>query len=214
MVEIIPAIMTESDEEFVRQVHMLERAGVKRVHLDIADGVFVRAKTIVGHEQLRRMNTNLIFDVHLMTSHPEAQCRAWAVVESAKRFIVHIEATTAFPQLRQHTTEQGRELVAAMNPETQLSRLEAVLPSVDMVQFMTIHPGAQGRTFVPEVLDRVTEFHAAHPQVPMMVDGGITPHTIGGCLHAGVTHIVSGSYILRASDQMRAIRELAEAAGQ
>jgi len=208
VIDIIPAIMTESDEEFVRQIHMLERAGVKRVHLDIADGVFVRMRTILGHEQLRRMQTSLIFDVHLMVAHPEQQCSLWCTIPSADRFIVHVEATTAFSTIREHSRQQGKELVATLNPETGLDRLESVIANVDMVQFMTVHPGAQGRSFVPEVLDRVTEFHSAHPQIPIMIDGGITPHTIKGCIIAGATHIVSGSYIMRATDQARAISEL------
>ena len=208
MIDIIPAIMTESDEEFVRQVHILERAGVKRVHLDVADGVFVRMRTILGHEQLRRMNTNLIFDVHLMVAHPEKQCSLWCTIPSAERFIVHVEATSAFAAIREHSRQQGKELVAAINPETALEKLEAIAANITMAQFMTVHPGAQGRSFVPEVLDRITEFHGAHPQMPIMVDGGITPHTIKGCVAAGATHIVSGSYVMRASDQARALSEL------
>ncbi len=208
MVEIIPAIMTESAEEFVRQVHMLERAGVKRVHLDVADGIFVPMRTILGHPELRRMQTNMMFDIHLMVAHPEIQCSLWCTIPSASRFIIHVEATSAFPLLREHAKEQGKELVAALNPETRLERLEPIVASIDMVQFMTVHPGAQGRSFVTNVMDRVTEFHSAHPNVPIMIDGGITPHTIAGCVRAGATHVVSGSYVMRATDQVRAIHEL------
>lgn len=211
MVEIIPAIMTESDEEFVRQIHLLERSGIKRVHLDISDGFFVRMKTILGHEQLRRITTNLQFDVHLMVQKPEKQCFRWCDISNASRFIVHVETTQLFPQLREQSLQLRKELVAALNPETPLSRLESVLPHVDMVQFMTIHPGAQGRTFLPQSLDRVTEFHAQQPEIPIMVDGGINPHAISQCVHAGATHVVSGSFVMRSADHMRALRELEEA---
>lgn len=209
MTEIIPAIMTESGEEFVRLVHIFERAGVTRIHLDVADGIFVPRRTIVGHEELRRMNTNIIFDVHLMVATPAAQCSLWCDIPLASRFLVHVETTKDFSMIREHANANGKELGASINPETPLHRLEEVAGSVDLVQFMTVHPGAQGRAFVPDVLDRVTEFHAAHPELPVMVDGGITPATAASCVHAGATHLVSGSYVVRAFDPARALRELA-----
>ena len=213
MIDIIPAIMTESDEEFVRLVHILERAGVKRVHLDVADGVFVPRRTILGHEQLRRMQTDLIFDVHLMVSHPERQCALWCDMPQASRFIVHVEAAPAdaFPGMRSSANGHGKEFGAAINPETGLGRLEAVSSSVDFVQFMTVHPGAQGRSFVPDVLDHITEYHAAHPGMLIMADGGITPETAPQCAMAGAATLVSGSFVIRASDAARALRELAAA---
>ena len=214
MIEIIPAIMTESDEEFVRQVHMLERAGVKRVHLDIADGIFVPRRTIMGHEQLRRIDTSLIFDIHLMVHAPERQCALWCDTPHTSRFLVHVEATRAFAQIGEHTHAMGKQLGASINPETGAHRLEEVLGSVDMVQFMTVHPGAQGRSFVPEALDRVTEFHASHPDIPIIVDGGVTPQTAPACVSAGATCLVSGSYVMRATDTARALRELAVSVGE
>jgi ribulose-phosphate 3-epimerase len=214
MIEIIPAIMTESDEEFVRLVHILERAGVKRVHLDVADGIFVPRRTIKGYEQLRRMTTDLVFDIHLMVSEPEQQCAAWCDIPHASRFLVHVESTKKFHDIHGHAREHGKELGASINPETNHKRLEDVLDDVDLVQFMSVHPGGQGRAFVPEVLDRVTEFHAAHPKVPIMIDGGVTPLTAASCVHAGATHLVAGSFVMRAFDAARALRELEAAVVQ
>ena len=41
MIEIVPAILTDSPKEFKKIAERLVEAGVRRVHLDIADGVFV-----------------------------------------------------------------------------------------------------------------------------------------------------------------------------
>jgi ribulose-phosphate 3-epimerase len=184
---------------------------VTRVHLDVADGVFVPRRTVLGHEQLRRMETDLIFDIHLMVSRPEEQCRVWCNLPHADRFLVHIESTERFADISRHAREHGRRLGAALNPETNPLRLEPVLPHIEVVQFMSVYPGAQGRAFVPEVLDQVTEFHAAHPDIPIMMDGGITPQTAPRCVRAGACCLVSGSYVMRASDFARALRELAAA---
>ncbi len=202
--------MTESGEEFVRQVHILERLGVRRVHLDIADGMFVSRRTIDGLEQLRRMQTSISFDVHLMVQKPELQCAVWCQIPNAERLLIHVESTHAFGAIHAQTVQHGKILGAVINPETPLAQLEAVFATVELVQFMTVHPGAQGRSFVPTVLDKITEFHAAHPHIPVYVDGGVTPATAPGCVHAGATTLVSGSFVMRASDPARALQELAQ----
>lgn len=201
--------MTESDEEFVRQIHILERAGIRRVHLDVADAIFVPRRTIRGYEQLKRLNTDIIFDIHLMVHQPERQIAEWMDIDNATRFFVHVEATGQFSDIRRLTMQNHKELGAVKNPETHIKKLEDVLHLVDMVQFMTVHPGAQGRTFVREALDHITEFRAKHPLIPIVVDGGVTPETAPLCVHAGATHLVTGSYAMRAADTARALRELA-----
>ncbi len=208
MTDIIPAILTENDEELVRLVHMMERAGVKRVHLDICDGIFVPTRTIRGYEQLLRLQTPIRFDVHLMVNNPEAQTAQWCTVQNADRLIMHVETVKDFSALSGHTTGCGKEIVAAINPETPVQKLEAALGPVKSVQFMTVHPGKQGRPFVPEVLERVAAFHTAHPDVSIMLDGGITPLNAKSCAMAGASALVSGSYIVRSMDVPRAIREL------
>ena len=214
MVEIIPAILTENTEELVRLVHMFERAGVKRVHLDICDGIFVPTRTIRGYEQLLRLQTDIVFDVHLMVHNPEAQTAQWCAVGSAKRLIMHVEAVNDFASAGGHTTGCGKELIAAINPETPVERLEKTLDAVKQVQFMAVHPGRQGRPFVPEVLERVSAFHTAHPDVSIMLDGGISPTNAHACALAGASTLVSGSYVVRSMDMIRALGELRAAVVQ
>lgn len=208
MIEIIPAILTETDEELVRLVHMFERIGVKRLHLDICDGIFVPTRTITGYEQLSRLQTDIMFDIHLMVRNPEQQTGQWCAIPNADRLMMHVEAVKDFSSPVGHTAQCGKTIIAAINPETPLQRLDSVLNSVKFVQFMTVHPGKQGRSFVPEVIDRVTEFHASHPEVNIIIDGGVTPQNARACKVAGARTLVSGSYINRAADMRRAIEEL------
>lgn len=211
MVDIIPAILTESEAELVRLVRIFEQAGVTRVHLDVCDGIFVPTRTIKGYEELARLETPILFDVHLMVSRPELACAHWCTSTRADRFLVHIETTKNFPELAGHAHECGKKLGASINPETPLERLEAVAASADLVQFMTVHPGQQGRAFVPEALERMRQFQAAHPDITIIADGGVTPQTASSCAMAGASILVSGSYVVRAADPARALSELASA---
>ena len=207
-IEIVPAILTDSEAEFVRLARVLRDAGVRRIHLDICDGVFVPTKTIAGHEELSRLGmTDVEFDVHLMVADPEHDCEAWRAT-NARRMIVHVEAVKDFAALAGHSHTCHKELGAAINPETPLERLEEVSSSADFAQFMTVHPGAQGRSFVPAVPDRIRLFHANHPHMTLMVDGGITPDTAPLCAAAGATVLVSGSYIVKSAGPAASIKSL------
>lgn len=214
MVEIIPAILTDSDEELARVVHVLECAEVKRAQLDICDGMFVPTRTITGFEQLRRLITEIRFDVHLMVRAPELHCPNWYGVANAVRLLVHVEATKNFGELCEHAREHGAVVGAVINPETPLGRLEEAVAHTNFVQFMTVHPGKQGREFVPAVLERMRQFHAAHPNVKIIADGGITPATAPQCVAAGASTLVSGSYIFHSVDIAKAIQQLRAAVVQ
>jgi ribulose-phosphate 3-epimerase len=208
MIEIIPAILTESGEELLRLVHMFERAGIRRAHLDICDGFFVPSRTISGHDELRRISTNLIFDVHLMVRNPDVQFERWCDIASADRFLMHIETVPQIEATAGRVHACGKHLGVVVNPESKDEGVEAAIPHADCVQFMTVHPGQQGRSFVPEALERVRAFHGRHPHVPILVDGGVTPVTAPACVEAGASMLVSGSYIVRAADVSVAMRQL------
>ncbi len=212
MTEIIPAILTDSAEELVRWIHIFERMGVERVHLDVADGVFVPARTVCGYEELARLDTKLKFDVHLMVQDPEAVCGQWCE-SKADRFLLHVEAIKHFGPFAIKASGCDKKIGAVINPETPMSVLEDSLGHVDLVQFMTVHPGQQGREFVPSVLERIKDFHAAHHDMPIMVDGGINTVTAPQCAAAGVSQLVAGSYIIRSMDPAKALQELRASVG-
>jgi ribulose-phosphate 3-epimerase len=211
--DIIPAILTDDPEELVRLLHVFERAGVKRVHLDICDGVFVPFRTITGHEEIRRLNTPIEFDVHFMVTDPENACEPWRGTR-ADRMIVHVETARDMGMLVEHAHACQKQLGAAINPETPTEQLEAVARLVDFAQFMTVQPGAQGRPFVPEVLERIRLFRANHSKMTIMVDGGITTATAPQCVAAGADVLVCGSTIVRDLDPVAALRRLQESVGR
>ena len=207
MTEIIPAILTDNEEEFVRLVHMLERAGVTRVHLDICDGQFVSSRTVNGYDQLRRLPSSMRWDVHLMVKDPEHYVDHWHDLP-ADRFIVHVEATDMMETLATHCHGHGQELWAAINPETALGVLTGLQCELDGTTFMTVHPGQQGASFTPEVLKKIKLFKAERPDLPVMVDGGITPTTAPSCVAAGASVLVSGSFIIKSGNIEDALRQL------
>ncbi|HUO75454.1 MAG TPA: hypothetical protein VMU12_00845 [Candidatus Paceibacterota bacterium] len=206
--EIVPAILTDREDEFVRLARAFYAAGVRRIHLDICDGIFVPTRTIAGHDELMRLDmADVEFDVHLMVADPANACEPWRGTP-ATRMIVHVEAVGDFAALADHAHDCHKELGAAINPETPLEKLDAVNGTADFVQFMAVHPGMQGRAFMPGVTERIRLYHANHPHTAVLVDGGITPETAPVCAAAGATVLVSGSYVAHSSDPGASLKEL------
>ena len=181
----------------------------KRVHLDIADGDFVPNKTIDGYDEIMSIETASDFDVHLMVKNPQEVLRRW-VFTNADRYILHIESEGDIAKAIVQVKEIGRKVGLAIKPETPTEKLEPYLKDIDFVQFMTVHPGFQGGEFVEEVVDKVSEFHKKYPDIMIMADGGITPQTSGRLVTAGVSALVSGSYIVKSENVEKAIKDLEE----
>lgn len=206
MIEIIPAILTNSADEFEKIIRQIEPY-TTRAHLDIADGIFVPNETIKGYPELERTSTSLKFDIHLMVKDPLKQLDEWDNKEIADRFIIHIESdnvSTAIEMIKKKRKNVG----LALNHDTPVNILEAYVNSVDFVQFMTINPGFQGRDFQDNVVETIKVFHKKYPEIVLAVDGGINLATAKIAIEAGASILVSGSFIIKSGKPGKAIEEL------
>ena len=206
MIEIIPAILTNSSDEFKELVHKLEPY-TKRIHLDIADGDFVPNKTIAGHDEVGQIKTAVKIDVHLMVKKPQDVIARWFETQ-AERFIIHAESEVNLSDIIKNIKSSKRKVGIALNPETSFDQIEPYLGEINFVQFMTVHPGFQGGQFVNTVVDKISSFHKQYPDIIIMCDGGITPETAPKLAEAGALVLVSGSYIVNSERAKEAIENL------
>lgn len=208
MTEIIPAILAKTKEELLDKIIIVEPY-VKRVHLDIADGIFVPNTTFDGYEEVEEIETSLKIGVHLMVSKPENHIVRW-LKTPADKFIFHIEATGK-PQMVVNAVREDdgdRQVGVALNPATPVSAVEPILELVDFVHFMTVEPGFYGGKFTASVLDKISDFHYFYPDKPIEVDGGVTPENAPRLIEAGAAILVVGSYIFENHDVKEAIQNL------
>ena len=208
MTQIIPAILTNSSEEFEKIISLIEPYAT-RVHLDIGDGVFVPNETIKGYSELGLVSTSLKFDVHLMVKNPLGQLLHWNK-ENIDRFIIHVESedvATVIKEIR----GMGKNVGLALNPDTSMRHVEPFIGSTDFIHFMTVNPGFQGRDFLDHVIEKIRSFRKKYPEVLIAVDGGINPTTAESVIEAGADMLISGSFILKSGNVGKAIAELREA---
>lgn len=219
-IEIIPAIMPRSYEDLVEKVGLF--AGVVPfVQLDIMDGKFVPDRTwpypldrnpdfaqIVDQEKGMPAWEDVNFEVDLMISNPEVMVPKW-LSAGAGRIIVHVESMSDFEVIREAVPAGLIELGLAINTSTPLSALDPFLDRIDFVQCMGIaRIGFQGEAFDERVLEHVRALRAAHPNLPISIDGSVNFETARRLVDAGATRLVSGSAILKSDDIAFAIDEL------
>jgi ribulose-phosphate 3-epimerase len=101
----------------------------------------------------------------------------------------------------------------ALNPDTPVERVAAVLDGVDLVLVMSVFPGFGGQRFMPEVLPKVVWLRRQGYGGHVEMDGGLGAETLPRCAAAGADVLVAGSAIYGAADRARRIAEL-RAAGE
>jgi len=206
--EIIPAILTDSAFKFEELVRKLE-SHVSRVHIDIADGIFVPNKTIRGYDEIKGIESAVKFDIHLMVQKPQDVIKEWFSTQ-ADRFFIHAESQVDLNEIIGDIHKNGRKVGLVLNPETEVDKIKEFLGKIDYIQFMTVHPGFQGGEFVKEVIDKISNFHKDYPDILVMADGGITPKVVPKLMMVGVSMLVSGSYIIKSENFEKAIEQLRE----
>ena len=198
---IVPALIAASQEELDERLNRVKRHAT-RFQLDVMDGVFVPNHSL---DFDFRVPGDLAFEAHLMIQNPEE----WIGQNSEKvhMILAHIESCHD-PEGIIRKWRGEKKIGFVLNPETPLEAIKNFLDRIDQVLVMTVNPGFYGSPFLPETLDKVRELRALKPDLPIEVDGGITPDTIRQAHEAGANIFVSGSYIVKADDVKNAVATL------
>lgn len=195
MIEIVPAILTNNVEELEAKIRAVEGL-VKRVQIDIVDGVFANNRT-VDLSAVANIETDLLLDVQLMTKEPsdwvEKSLRAMA-----DRIIGHIEMMSDQVEFVGKVTAVGHQVGLALDLPTPVSALdETVLNNLDVVLVMSVKAGFGGQEFDHLVLDKIRKLDEirARDSTPfkIAVDGGINKEHIAEIRRAGADEAVVGS---------------------
>ena len=189
---VVPAILTEDPDALETMVRQAETF-TAYVQLDVMDGQFVPSRSITW-EHLAGLHTRLGWEAHLMVLHPEDYLEGLRRA-GAKRAIFHYEATSSPGEVISRARGLDLQVGLAINPETPVSAILPLAREVDSVLFLSVHPGFYGSRFIPEVLDKITEFSRARPGVETGIDGGIKEGNIAQVARARPGAIYVGSAI-------------------
>lgn len=210
---ILPSLLLCDFGNLEREVARLKEAGVKALHLDVMDGVFVPnftyGMTIV--EALRRL-TDLPLDVHLMIQDPHKYVKAFYEA-GADVITIHAEATSNPQEVLSYIRSFEVGVGLAINPLTPLSAVEPCFSLIDMLLVMSVQAGFGGQSFNPIALEKLAAANqATNGRLLLEVDGGVNEETISSCATAGAGLFVVGSAIFKKPDYGSAVSRLRELA--
>ncbi len=212
--KIAPSILSA---DFAQLAAAVERVAAEAdlLHVDVMDGHFVPNLTI-GPPVVKslRKRTDLHLDCHLMVDNPGELLEDFADA-GADGCTVHIELGDPRP-LFAVMRELGLRVGLTHNPETPVDAVLPYLEEIDILLFMSVHPGFGGQAFIPSVLDKLTAARRVVDEgglpVELEIDGGINRETAPRAAAAGADILVAGSAIFHADDPAAAARQIREAA--
>lgn len=197
MVQIIPAILSTSENEYIRDISRIRRSEFLKtgwVHIDFADNKFVQNQTI-NPQVIQNFPDNLQKEAHLMVDHPKEWVDKLADA-GFKRIIFHIECNDSIEEVISYIKSKGLEVGLALNNNTPIEKLEPFVSTINIVLIMTIVAGFQGQPFIPKALNKVREIKSKDWPVKVGVDGAVKESNIKEIADAGVDFVTVGSYLL------------------
>jgi ribulose-phosphate 3-epimerase len=211
-IKIAPSILSADILKLKDQIDAVVENGADFIHVDVMDGYFVPNITF-GPVIVSALNkiTKLPLDVHLMIMNADNYIPQFAAA-GADIITVHQEACPHLHRTIQLIKENGAKAGVSLNPATDLSLIEPILPELDLVLLMTVNPGFGGQQFIPLVLDKLS-WLAEYKQESQSgflieVDGGINKKTVPQVVRAGAEVLVAGDAIFSQQDPGDACRQL------
>lgn len=213
MLELSPSLLSADFTDLKSEIEVLDKNGVKYLHLDVMDGMFVPNISFgpMIIKQLRPL-TNMVFDVHLMIEDPDRYVQNFKDA-GAEILTVHYEACKHLHRTISYIKSLGMKAGVSLNPATNIEVLDYVLKDLDLVLIMSVNPGFGGQSFIPSAIDKIKNLKAKirerNLNVIVEVDGGVKTTNVKDVIEAGADLIVSGSDVFADKEnRIRAYKEI------
>jgi ribulose-phosphate 3-epimerase len=200
-VRIAPSILNADHSQLTHEIERVAAAS-DLIHLDIMDNIFVPNQTFTFEQGSQIIADSILpVDTHLMVVEPEIWGEKYAQAGSTS-VTFHLEATHKIGEAINRIHDAGAQVGIAIKPGTPWNSVLPWIDDVEMVLIMTVEPGFGGQSFIPEMMEKVSQLRAELDQrhleaVSIEVDGGISLDTISIARTAGADTFVAGSAVYR-----------------
>ena len=208
--KIVPSILSANQDKLQEEINEIEDYS-DLLQVDVMDNKFVPNITPQS-ELLKKFNTKVPLDIHLMVKEPSDDYIMSFIDANPKLKInnitVHQEACSNIRDTLNFIKSNNIKPSVAINPKTPLNKIKNILDEVDMVLIMTVVPGFSGQKFIEDCMDKVKELRKLKPNLEIEVDGGVNDKTATIAVKAGANVLVVSSFIFKAKDKVKAIKDI------
>lgn len=201
---IVCPTVTATDPHVYRT--QLERVSLfaKRIHIDLADGVF--APKLLDVAKLWWPGNRTI-DVHLMYQRPMFYIDALVALKP-NLVIVHAEADGDFRQIAETLHKAGIKVGVALLASTPLDSIMSEIGNIDHILIFSGNLGHFGGNANLDLLNKAAKIKALDKNIEIGWDGGINLDNAKLLVKGGVDVLDVGGFIQRSDDPVDAYAKL------
>lgn len=196
--QILPAILATSEDIYQEQISKVIQSKLfdgEWIQIDLMDGKFVSNKSIDPDVLIKYPNA-FKKEIQLLVVDPSSWVDQLSKVP-IHRIVAPVEVGgEELNRFIQRTKDINIQVGLSLNLETPIESLVPFMDIIDCVLVMSVEPGAQGREFSPQALDKIRQIKSKR-KILVGVDGGVKAENAKALKEAGVDYLAVGSGLLK-----------------
>lgn len=209
--QIAPSILNLERDNYDPKLNDFLNAGIKILHLDIMDGIFVPNNTL-DKDMLNTANKYpFILDSHLMVKDPLSYLEEYKN-NGTTYFTFHYEAVDDVKETIAKIKEAGLKVGISIKPNTKVDVLDKYLSNLDLILIMSVEPGFGGQKFMDSAIDKIKYLNDLRSEKGykylIEIDGGINLDIARTLSKVHPDILVMGTYLLKVDNVKEIVDEV------